>query len=66
MEVEGMAARDDRQRRERASNEAAEMSKAARVAHVYLMPNGKYIATTSGRDMVPGRLVQTFVDGAYS
>lgn len=48
---------------QRASTEACELSKAGRLAYVYKMPNGRYIATTSDRHMVPGILVETFSYG---
>ena len=47
----------------RVREQAAEISRAERVASVYLLPNGKYIATSTDPHMITGRRVEVYLDG---
>ena len=47
----------------RVRQEAAEISRAERVASVYLLPNGRYIATSTGPHMITGRRIEVYLDG---
>lgn len=42
---------------------AEQISRTERVANIYLLPNGKYIATSTGPHMITGRRVEVYLDG---
>lgn len=48
---------------DRVYEEAAEISRQDRVAAVYRLPKGKYIASSASRHMIPGTLIASFIDG---
>lgn len=51
------------QMRSTACRQAAELSRIERVAAVYVLRNGKYIATASDRHLIPGKRLQVYLDG---
>lgn len=55
----------ERELLDRVRAEAAEISRTERVANVFRLNNGRLIATTSTAHMIPGKLLEVFVDGAY-
>lgn len=47
----------------RVYEEAAEISKTERVAAVFLLPKGRYVATSTNPHLITGKLIARFVDG---
>ena len=47
----------------RVYDEAAQISRTERVAAVYQLPKGRYVATATNAHLMPGKLIARFVDG---
>lgn len=47
----------------RVYEEAAEISKTERVAAVFRLPKGRYVATSTNPHMMMGKMIARFLDG---